>query len=66
MGANNFIVRGSEFSQFLNTLTLLSVLHRADALMIHGKPTGPAAPVVPITMAVPRSPRPATMGRAGA
>jgi hypothetical protein len=46
--------------------TLLSVLHRADALMIHGKLTGPAAPVVPITMAVPRSPRPATMGRAGA
>jgi hypothetical protein len=46
--------------------TLLSVLHRADALMIQGKLTGPAAPVVPITMAVPRSPRPATMGRAGA
>ena len=46
--------------------TLLSVLHRADALMIHGKLAGPAAPVVPITMAVPRSPRTATMGRAGA
>ena len=30
MGANNFIVRGSEFSQFLNTLTLLSVLQSAD------------------------------------
>jgi hypothetical protein len=46
--------------------TLLSVLHRADALAIHGKLTGPAAPVVPITMAVPRSTRPAAMGRAGA
>jgi Putative Ig domain/Family of unknown function (DUF6519) len=30
MGANNFIIRGSEFSQFLNTLTLLSVLQSAD------------------------------------
>jgi hypothetical protein len=30
MGANNFIIRGSEFSQFLNTLTLLSVLQSAN------------------------------------
>ena len=48
--------------------TLLSVLQRADALLIHGQLSGPAAPVVPISMAVQqqRAPRPAALGRTGA
>jgi hypothetical protein len=48
--------------------TLLSVLHRADALVIHGKAGGPTAPVVPISVVQQQSrlPRPAALGQAGA
>ncbi len=30
MGSNNFIIRGSEFSQFLSTITLLSILQSSN------------------------------------
>ncbi|HVH24945.1 MAG TPA: hypothetical protein VNA11_21060 [Pseudonocardia sp.] len=48
--------------------TLLSVLQRADALVIHGKAGGPTAPVVPISVVQQQSriPRQAALGQAGA
>ena len=48
--------------------TLLSVLQRADALVIHGTTAGPTAPVVPISVVAQQSriPRQAAMGQAGA